>query len=168
MEDLIRNNKDKLMSDLPDGHQARFAMKLQSEMNRKNKIKRFRLALASAAAVLLLVLLLNKQDFIIPQIYEENNKVVEMRQHYEEQVDEAIMILENVLQNVDDSTRNEINKVIENLTSTNEVFAEIAPLPEEKQLAITSQLFGNQLEILNSIYDRIDKKEENNHEDNNK
>ena len=82
-----------------------------------------------------------------------------MRNVYEQQVDEAVMLLENVLQNVDDSTKMEINKVIENLTFTSEIFAEIAPLPEEKQLAITSQMYDSQLESLNMIYRKIKKEE---------
>ena len=53
-----------------------------------------------------------------------------------------------------------INKAIENLTSTTEVFAEIAPLPEEKQLAITSQMYDNQLETLQIIYRKISKGEQ--------
>ena len=92
---------------------------------------------------------------IKPFIYQENNKVVEMRNIYEKQVDEALLLLDNVLENVDDSTKMEINKVIESLTLTSEIFAEIAPLPEEKQLAITSQMYNNHLETLNIIYRKI-------------
>ena len=62
--------------------------------------------------------------------------------------------------NVDDSTKMEISKAIENLTTTSEIFAEIAPLPEEKQLAITSQIYDSQLESLNIIYRKIKSKEE--------
>ena len=97
---------------------------------------------------------------ITPNLYQENDKVVEMRNLYEQQVDEAVVMLENVLDNVDDSTKMEINKVIESLASTADVFAEIAPLPEEKQLAITSQIYDRQLESLNIIYRKIKSKEE--------
>ena len=58
-----------------------------------------------------------------------------------------------------DSTRNEINKVIDNLTSTTEMLADIAPLPEDKQLAIASQVYKNQMETLNIIYRKINQKE---------
>lgn len=78
---------------------------------------------------------------------------------YETQLNETIVMLENVLMNVDDSTRNEINKVIDNLTSTTEMFADIAPLPEDKQLAIASQVYKNQMETLNIIYRKINQKE---------
>ena len=175
MENLIKNNKDKFMADLPAGHQERFAMKLQGRKVTSRDAsmfpstkhidtslqtrKRIWLGISSTAAILL-VLLINKQDFIQPYIYNhnENEKVTEMRMIYETQLNETIALLENVLVNVDDSTRNEINKAIENLSSTTELLAEIAPLPEEKQLAITSQVYNNNLQTLNSIYRKINKK----------
>lgn len=160
IEDLIRNNKEKFDSELSDNHQARFAMKMQAQMRRKNNMQRLWFGVASAAAAaVLVVLMLQNQDMIKPYLYQENDKVVEMRNLYEQQVDEAVMMLESVLVNVDDSTKMEINKVIENLTSTAEIFAEIAPLPEEKQLAITSRVYTNQLESLNMIYRKIKKEE---------
>lgn len=161
IENLIRNNKEKFEAALPDGHQNRFAMKMQSQMRRKNNLVRLCIAIPSAvAAVLFIALIIKNNDEIKPQLYKENSQVVEMRKLYEQQVDEAVMMLENVLLNVDDSTKMEINKVIENLTSTTNLFAEIAPLPEEKQLAITSQVYNSQLESLNMIYRKIKKEEE--------
>lgn len=163
MENLIKNNKDKFMAELPSGHQERFAMKLEGRKveEAKGLSRRLWLGIPSAAAAILLILILiNKQDALQPYIYSENEKVAEMRMIYEAQVDKTIALLENVLENVDDSTRNEINKAIENLTSTTEVFAEIAPLPEEKQLAITSQMYDNQLETLQIIYRKISKGEQ--------
>lgn len=161
IEDLIRNNKEKFESELADNHQARFSMKLHSQMRRKNNIRRLWLGISSAvAAVTLLLLMMNNQDMIKPHLYQENDKIVEMRKVYEQQIEETVSLLENVLVNVDDSTKMEINKVIENLTSTSEIFAEIAPLPEEKQLAITSQIYDSQLESLNIIYRKIKSKEE--------
>lgn len=161
IEDLIKNNKEKFESELPANHQDRFAMKLHSQIRRKNNMRRLWLGVMSAvAAVMLLFLIMNNQEMIKPHLYQENDKVVEMRNLYEQQVDEAVMLLENVLENVDDSTKMEINKVIESLTHTADVFAEIAPLPEEKQLAITSQIYDSQLESLNIIYRKIKSKEE--------
>lgn len=161
MENLIKNNKDKFMAELPSGHQERFAMKMQGHrFAGSQRGKYFWLGISSAAAILLILILINKQDALQPYIYSENEKVAEMRMIYEAQVDKTIALLENVLENVDDSTRNEINKAIENLTSTTEVFAEIAPLPEEKQLAITSQMYDNQLETLQIIYRKISKGEQ--------
>lgn len=170
MENLIKNNKDKFMAELPAGHQERFAMKMQGRKVAKSQGHRvtgsqrgkyFWLGIPSAAAAILLVLILiNKQDIIQPYIYNynENEKVAEMRMIYETQLNETIALLENVLINVDDSTRNEINKAIENLSSTTELLTEIAPLPEEKQLAITSHVYNNNLQTLNSIYRKINKK----------
>ena len=161
MENLIKNNKDKFMAELPSGHQERFAMKMQGHrVAGAQRGKYFWLGISSAAAILLILILINKQDALQPYTYSENEKVAEMRMIYEAQVDKTIALLENVLENVDDSTRNEINKAIENLTSTTEVFAEIAPLPEEKQLAITSQMYDNQLETLQIIYRKISKGEQ--------
>ena len=160
IEELIRNNKEKYDCELSDNHRARFAMKLQSQMRRRNSIRRLCFAIPSAvAAVLIIALLFKNQDKITPHLYQESNKVVEMRNLYEQQLDEAVLLLENVLDNVDDSTKMEINKVIENLTFTSEIFADIAPLPEEKQLAITSQMYDSQLESLNMIYRKIKKEE---------
>ena len=162
MEKLIKNNREKLMSDLPAGHRERFAMKMMSQRDNKTTIGRTRrlwLGIASAAAVLLILILINKQETIQPYIYEESEKMAEMRMLYETQLNETIVMLENVLMNVNDSTRNEINKVIDNLTSTTEMFADIAPLPEDKQLAIASQVYKNQMETLNIIYRKINQKE---------
>ena len=163
MENLIKNNKDKFMAELPSGHQERFAMKLEGRKVEEamGLSRKLWLGIPSAAAAILLILIIiNKQDALQPYVYSENEKVAEMRMIYEAQVDKTIALLENVLENVDDSTRNEINKAIENLTSTTEVFAEIAPLPEEKQLAITSQMYDNQLETLQIIYRKISKGEQ--------
>lgn len=162
MEKLIKNNREKLMSDLPAGHRERFAMKMMSQRDNKTTIGRTRrlwLGIASAAAVLLILILINKQETIQPYIYEESEKMAEMRMLYETQLNETIVMLENVLMNVNDSTRNEINKVIDNLTSTTEMLADIAPLPEDKQLAIASQVYKNQMETLNIIYRKINQKE---------
>ena len=123
-------------------------------------MRRLWLGVTSAvAAVMLLFLIMNNQEMIKPHLYQENDKVVEMRNLYEQQIEETVSLLENVLVNVDDSTKMEISKAIENLTTTSEIFAEIAPLPEEKQLAITSKVYTNQLESLNMIYRKIKKEE---------
>lgn len=170
MEKLIKNNIEKLMSDLPAGHRERFAMKMMSQRDNKatsqrvnvttiGRTRRLWLGIASAAAVLLILILINKQETIQPYIYEESEKMAEMRMLYETQLNETIVMLENVLMNVNDSTRNEINKVIDNLTSTTEMLADIAPLPEDKQLAIASQVYKNQMETLNIIYRKINQKE---------
>lgn len=170
MEKLIKNNREKLMSDLPAGHRERFAMKMQTMSQQDNettsqqdmsfgRTRRLWLGIASAASVLLILILINKQESIQPYIYEESEKMAEMRMIDETQLNETIVMLENVLMNVDDSTRNEINKVIDNLTSTTEMLADIAQLPEDKQLAIASQVYKNQMGTLNIIYRKINQKE---------
>lgn len=162
IEDIIKNNKEKFIANMSDGHQARFAMKLQAQVNRKNKIRRIAYSMVSSvAAVFLVVLLIRNVDNIQHSIYNtDNQKVVELRKLYDKQIEETVMLLESVMSNLDDSTRYEINKVIDNLNNVSEVFADIAPLPEEKQLAITSKIYDNQLETLNILYKKINKKEE--------
>lgn len=162
IEDIIKNNKEEFVANMSDGHQARFAMKLQAQVNRKNKIRRIAYSMVSAvAAVFLVVLLIRNVDNIQYSIYNaDNQKVVELRKLYDKQIEETVMLLESVMSNLDDSTRYEINKVIDNLNNVSEVFADIAPLPEEKQLAITSKIYDNQLETLNILYKKINKKEE--------
>lgn len=162
IENIIKNNKEKFIANMSDGHQARFAMKLQAQVNRKNKIRRIAYSMVSAvAAVFLVVLLIRNVDNIQHSIYNaDNQKVVELRKLYDKQIEETVMLLESVMSNLDDSTRYEINKVIDNLNNVSEVFADIAPLPEEKQLAITSKIYDNQLETLNILYKKINKKEE--------
>ena len=159
MENYIRNNKEKFMTELPLGHQERFAKKIQNlKTSKPQNLRRLWIGVASAAAILFIFFIINRKDLMQPYIYNENEKVAEMRMLYEQQLDETVSLLENILVNVDDSTRNEINKVIENLNHTSDVFENIAPLPEEKQLAITSQIYNNQLQTLNSIYRKINKK----------
>ncbi len=162
MEKLIKNNKEKFMSSLPDGHQNRFARKLQTHNVASSRMRRIWIGISSAAAAILIFLLLNNQDNIQPFLYNynENGKVAEMRILYEQQLDNTILLLENILDNVDDSTRKEINMLIESIDNTSDIFAEIAPLPEEKQLSITSQIFNNQLQALNSIYIKLNKNKE--------
>ena len=159
MENYIKNNKNRFMAELPVGHQERFAMKLQKRGEAVPRARRIWFGISSAAVAIVLVLLILKvQDNMQPYLYNENDKVAEMRMLYERQLNETIVLLENILDNVDDSTRKEINMLIESMNNTTGVFAEIAPLPEEKQLAITSQIFNNQLQTLNSIYRKINKK----------
>lgn len=161
MENYIKDNKNKFMVELPAGHQERFAMKLQKRNETEPIIRRVWFGISSAAAaVILALLILGEQDNIKPNLYNENEKVVEMRRLYEQQLDKTIMLLEDILDNVDDSTRNEINMLIESMNHTTEVFAEIAPLPEEKQLSITSQIYNNKLQTLNSIYIKLNKNKE--------
>lgn len=160
-EDIIKNNKEKLSDKPSEGHQARFALKLQAQINRRNRIRRICFTIPSAAAAILFItLLINNFDRIKPEMYQyqsDNQKIKDIREYYDKQVYEAVTMLESVAAYVDDSTKTEINKVINNLNDVSEVFAEIAPLPEEKQLAITSKMYDNQLETLNLLYKKINR-----------
>ncbi len=80
-----------------------------------------------------------------------------MRQIYDEKVESAIINLENLMENVDDSTRVQINSVIRELTDMNDVFAEMAPMPEERQMAIVEQIYDNNLRTLELITDKFNK-----------
>lgn len=80
-----------------------------------------------------------------------------MRQFYDEKMDEAIMNLEVVMQNVDDSTRMQINAVIRDLMNMGDVFAEMAPLPEDRQMALTEKIYDNKLRTIELITEQINK-----------
>ena len=86
-----------------------------------------------------------------------DNKLVEMRKLYDDRVDEAIMNLENVMQNVDDSTKMQINAVIHDLLDMGDVFADMAPMPEERQMAIAEQMYDNKLRTLELLTDKLNK-----------
>ncbi len=90
-----------------------------------------------------------------PQV--ADNKVVEMRQFYDEKVEEAIINLEDVMENVDDSTKMQINAVIRDLMNMGDVFAEMAPLPEDRQMALTEQMYDNKLRTIELITEQINK-----------
>ena len=133
MEKFIRDNREKFMADLPAGHRERFAMKLNARADVMPRRRHLWFAVSSvAAAILLAFFIIGGQDKMQPYLYSENDKVAEMRMLYEQQLDKTVVLLVNILDNVDDSTRNEINILIENLNHTSEVLSEIAPLPEEK------------------------------------
>ena len=61
------------------------------------------------------------------------------------------------MKNVDDSTRMQINAVIHDLLDMGDVFADIAPLPEERQMAITEQIYDNNLRTLELLTDKLNK-----------
>ena len=113
---------------------------------------------AAAIAILLVIFGLNRYGQIwkeSPQV--ADNKVVEMRQFYDEKVEEAIINLEGVMENVDDSTRMQINAVIRDLMNMGDVFAEMAPMPEDRQMALTEQIYDNKLRTIELITEQINK-----------
>lgn len=116
---------------------------------------------AAAVAILIMVFGLKNYDEMatqIPQTANNNDsKLIEMRQMYDERVEEAIIDLENVMENVDDSTKMQINAVIRDLMNMGDVFADMAPLPEERQMAIAEQIYDNNLRTLELLTDKLNK-----------
>lgn len=116
---------------------------------------------AAAVAILIMVFGLKNYDEMatqIPQTANNNDsKLIEMRQMYDERVEEAIIDLESVMENVDDSTKMQINAVIRDLMNMGDVFADMAPLPEERQMAIAEQIYDNNLRTLELLTDKLNK-----------
>ena len=173
IEQKIRNNREAFDDvRMPEGSRERFLKKLSEKEDfstslryaRNDRKMRFMTWTSVAAAVITILMvvsgLINKSGDTttqIPQNVTADNKLVEMRKVYDERVDEAIFDLENVMQNVDDSTKMQINAVIDGLLNMGDVFAELAPLPEEKQMAIAEQIYDNKLRTLELLTDKLNK-----------
>lgn len=172
IEEKIRNNKAAFDdAKMPAGSRERFEAALNSSFRAKRSeaekspanIRKMRFmtwtAVAAAAVTVLMVIsgvfLDGRISTKSPQV--ADSKLVMMRQFYDEKMDEAIMNLEALMQNVDDSTRMQINTVIDGLTNMGDVFAEMAPLPEEKQMAIAEQIYDNRLKTIELITEKINK-----------
>ena len=173
IEEKIRNNREAFDDvKMPEGSRERFEARLNGiakhyEVPRARGArndKRLWLTWTSiaAAAVVAIVLMINGLNFDNNTIIDNasqtaDNKLIEMRKFYDNRVDEAIYNLEEVMKNVDDSTKMQINSVIHDLLDMGDVFAELAPLPEEKQMAIAEQMYDNKLRAIELITDRINK-----------
>ena len=152
---------------MPAGSRERFEARVREDILRRvpsdDQVRKMRFmtwtAVAAAAVTVLMVIsgifLDGRISTKSPQV--ADNKLVMMRQFYDEKMDEAIMNLEIVMQNVDDSTRMQITSVIDGLTNMGDVFAEMAPLPEEKQMAIAEQIYDNNLRTLELLTDKLNK-----------
>ena len=153
---------------MPAGSRERFEARLRKDASRyvrrddvgiqKMRIMTWTSVAAAAITVFMVItgiLLDGRISTKSPQV--ADNKLVMMRQFYDEKMDEAIMNLEVVMQNVDDSTRMQITSVIDGLTNMGDVFAEMAPLPEEKQMAIAEQIYDNNLRTLELLTDKLNK-----------
>ena len=143
---------------------SRFLDKLEmTSQARKVRLMTWTSVAAAAVAILIMVFGLKNYDTITTQIPQnataDNNdsKLIQMRQMYDERVEEAIIDLESVMENVDDSTKMQINAVIHDLMNMGNVFAEIAPLPEERQMAIAEQIYDNNLRTLELLTDKLNK-----------
>ncbi|MBO4574964.1 MAG: hypothetical protein J5708_06550 [Bacteroidales bacterium] len=174
IEQKIRNNAASFDDvKMPEGSRERFEVRLNSSFRPKRsgvekspantRKMRFMswtsLAAAAAVAVFMIVSGLNlDMDKLTDQMPQTaDNKLIEMRKMYDQRVDEAIYNLEEVMKNVDDSTRMQINAVIDGLLDMGDVFADMAPMPEEKQMAIAEQVYDNKLRTIELITDRLNK-----------
>lgn len=157
---------------MPEGSRERFEARLNGiakryevpRYARNDKRLRFMTWTSVAAAAVTIIMVITgmitdgqKAATHIPQTATADNKLVEMRQMYDARMDEAIINLENVMQNVDDSTKLQISAVIDGLLNTGDVFAELAPLPEEKQMAIAEQIYDNKLRTIELLTDKLNK-----------
>ena len=174
IEQKIRNNREAFDDmKMPEGSRERFQKKLEEisplaslgrndEKHARNDRRLWLTwtSIAAAAAVALFVIINGIKIEVVEQAPSQqvaDNKLVEMRQMYDEKVEEAIINLEEVMENVDDSTKMQINAVIRDLMNMGDVFAEMAPLPEERQMAIAEQMYDNKLRTLELLTDRINK-----------
>ena len=170
IEEKIRNNREAFDDmKMPEGSRERFAARVGTRRATSEDAARdvrtirplwltFTTIAAAAVAILLVIFGLNRYG----QMWKESpqmadNKVVEMRQFYDEKVEEAIINLEDVMENVDDSTKMQINAVIRDLMNMGDVFAEMAPLPEDRQMALTEQMYDNKLRTIELITEQINK-----------
>ena len=162
IEDLIRDNKTEFAGrSLPEGHRERFLLKLEAAHKSKRRsllIIWNSVAVAAIVTFAVVIFEWNKgmdQTTKQPQILD--NQLVEMRTVYEQKVEDAIVRLEKVMENVDDSTRVQITEVIHNLEDTGDIFAEIAPLPQDRQMAIVEHVFDNKLKAIDLITKQINR-----------
>lgn len=168
IEDKIRNNRDSLdFFDLPEGHEKRFTEKLKfnDDKHNVNIFKIFLITVSSAAAILIMFFLVNNlilnKEKMEETVDEDYLALQTMRSVYDEKLESAIFRLEEILENVDDSTRNEISLVIDELLSTSDELAAIAPMPFEKQMAITSHVYDSKLRVVNLISDKLENVDKN-------
>ena len=170
IEQKIRNNKEAFDNmKMPEGSRERFMQRMEAaqtqrvslQVDRHDRKIRFMTwtTVAAAAVTILMVIsgmiLDGKKPVTSTQT--ADNKLVEMRQFYDEKVEEAIINLEDVMVNVDDSTKMQINTVIHDLMNMGDVFAEMAPLPEDRQMAIAEQIYDNKLRTIELITEKINK-----------
>ena len=175
IEEKIRNNREAFDDvKMPEGSRERFLRKLSEKEDfstslryarNDDKVRKMHFmtwtSVAAAAVAILVIIAGLKFDTgtLTDQVPQQtaDNKLVEMRKVYDERVDEAIYNLEEVMKNVDDSTRMQINAVIDGLLDMGDVFADMAPMPEEKQMAIAEQIYDNKLRTLELLTDKLNK-----------
>jgi len=187
IEEKIRNKREAFDDmKMPEGSRERFEARLRSSLQAKSGKQRITTptdsnnsdlsstsrsnmrrmhfltwtTVAAAAAIAVFVMITGMRFEVVesvPKPQTADNKLVEMRQFYDDKVEEAITNLEEVMTNVDDSTKMQINAVIHDLINMGDEFADMAPLPEERQMAITEQIYDNKLRTIDLITKQINK-----------
>ncbi len=162
IEEFVKKNKKEFARrSLPEGHRERFLLKLEAAHKSKRRSLLIIWNSVAAAAIVIFAVVIfrwNKgMDLTTEMPQTPDNQLVEMRTIYERKVEDAIIRLEKVMENVDDSTRVQIMKVIHNLENTGNIFAEIAPLPQDRQIAIVEHVFDNKLKAIDLITKQINR-----------
>lgn len=156
-EKEILSGTEKESSFNDDNHRVRKSHDAVDFSRKRRLIWSYSIAAAILGLVMGLVGVLNikKPAPAAPPTAESD--LVKMRQYYDDRVEMAIINLEDVMENVDDSTKMQINAVIRELTNMGDVFAEMAPMPEDRQMALAVQMYDKKLKALELITDKINK-----------
>lgn len=168
IEKKIRQNATSFYDvKMPEGSRQRFEARLRSETSRRITADNVRktyfmtwTSVATAAITILIVatgIFADNKKATTPTPPTADNKLMEMRRFYDAKMDEAILDLEKIMSYVDDSTRMHLNSVIDGLLNMGDVFAEMAPIPEEKQMAIVEHLYDNKLKTLELLTNKFNK-----------
>ena len=167
IEQKIRNNAASFDDvRMPAGSRERFEARLKkvaAPVRIDDRVRKLRFmtwtSVAAAAITIIMVIsgivLDGKITTKVPQT--ADNELVKMRQAYDAKMDEAIANLEDLMAGADENTRMQINSVISDLMDMEDVFAEMAPLPEDRQMAIAEQIYDNNLRTIELITDKINK-----------
>ena len=167
IEQKIRNNAASFDDvRMPAGSRERFEARLKkvaTPVRVDDRVRKLRFmtwtSVAAAAITIIMVIsgivLDGKITTKVPQT--ADNELIKMRQAYDAKMDEAIANLEDLMAGADENTRMQINSVISDLMDMEDVFAEMAPLPEDRQMAIAEQIYDNNLRTIELITDKINK-----------
>lgn len=129
IEDIIRENALSFHSDEPaEGHRERFARQLESGDPKKNRSQFLFWTLATAASLLILINILPlMQTKPAPQ----SDPVSETVAYYNGKISLEIEAIEPLLNNVDDSTRNNLTTMLRTMKTECEKFPETPPATKE-------------------------------------
>ncbi len=156
-EKEILSTTEKESSFNDDNHRGRKSLDAVDFSRKRRLIWSYSIAAAILGLVMGLVGVLNIKEPAPAAPPTAESDLVKMRQYYDDRVEMAIINLEDVMENVDDSTKMQINAVIRELTNMGNVFAEMAPMPEDRQMALAAQVYDKKLKALELITDKINK-----------